>query len=172
MASSRKSSKLKLNLWQGSDTPQREDFVYDNQQLESLVGSHIGDTALHLNTVKNSFLLRPFYMWNFAGNGAATRRIVMPFISPRLIYVISNHVPFEQGEDGKTHLYSDFYAYVNGRTVGGGVDLYSGRGGVKPSPTASGYAEFYQGASSTDPNVVYHLNETGVVYTVLYLPAL
>lgn len=49
MPSSGKTNRLKLNRFVGTDKPKMDDFNYDNQQLETLLGAHLEDGEIHLS---------------------------------------------------------------------------------------------------------------------------
>lgn len=49
MASSGKTERLKLNLWEETDKPKREDFCADNLAVEAAVTEHADDEEKHFN---------------------------------------------------------------------------------------------------------------------------
>ena len=52
MPSSSKTSVLGLNQFVGSDKPKMDDFNYDNNKLETLVGGHLEDETCHLTAAE------------------------------------------------------------------------------------------------------------------------
>lgn len=99
MASSKKTSKLGLNLWTETDKPERDDFVQDNQKLEDLVGVHIKDTALHLTSTEKDWVKTPYKVFSFSGNGAASRVWNLDF-EPKMIFFFATNRPDGMVENG------------------------------------------------------------------------
>ena len=48
MPTENKTTNLSLNSWLATDKPKREDFVNDNNIIDTVLGTHIADTSLHI----------------------------------------------------------------------------------------------------------------------------
>lgn len=48
MPTENKTTNLSLNNWLATDKPKREDFVNDNNIIDTVLGTHIADTSLHI----------------------------------------------------------------------------------------------------------------------------
>lgn len=99
MAATSKTTKLKLNLWQETDKPERADFVADNEAIESTVGSHLSDNSKHLTTTEKTRVSQPFQIFNFVGNGNAQRTYTLNF-SARAVFLFTVDCPFSEYSDG------------------------------------------------------------------------
>lgn len=88
MASSKKTSKLGLNLWAETDKPERADFVSDNQKLEELVGAHIQASSMHLTTTEKQLVNDANRIFIYSGDGNSTKVYNLPFI-PRTVLVFA-----------------------------------------------------------------------------------
>ncbi len=124
MASSAKSEKLGLSLWEPEDAPRREDFRQDNEKLEELVGGHLENAALHLTATEKSYLKRPAYMTYYTGNGSSSRNFTVysGFKNPNLVAVYAYQKPPAIIKDGV------IWNYV---ALGSAKTPYSGSGGLK-----------------------------------------
>lgn len=75
MASSGKTEKLGLSLWEPGDKPERLDFRQDNQRLEELVAPHVFDVSQHLTAAEKQWVHKPFFISEYYGTGRPTRKI-------------------------------------------------------------------------------------------------
>lgn len=128
MASSSKTSYLKLNYWSASDKPKMADFNSDNQKVDSALQSHIQNTSLHLQGNQTAWIKQPFASGTYTGDGAKTKTITLGF-QPALIIILpesygpmeldtvqqSPVVRFAMGADGKGS--SGLTITTNGFTV-------------------------------------------------------
>lgn len=111
MASSGKSEKLGLSLWEASDKPERLDFRQDNEKLEELVGPHLNDYFLHLTKKEKDFVRNPIYWTWYQGNGNPTRTVTNYSNFPsegkagRLMVIFPIGTAPVVYRDGKTCLY-------------------------------------------------------------------
>lgn len=102
MAATSKSTKLKLNLWQETDKPERADFVSDNQIIEEKLGAHLTDSTKHLTSSEKLRASQPFQVFNFIGSGSAQRTYALNF-SARAVFLFAADRNFtETTDDGKT----------------------------------------------------------------------
>ncbi len=110
MAASSKSEKLGLSLWEASDMPERLDFRGDNEALETLVGGHLNDAALHLEATEKQFVKTPYYITSYTGVGTALIRKVYSSLSSIKFALImaQDHAPVEYDSSGNAHVYWDF----------------------------------------------------------------
>lgn len=108
MASSNKTTKLKLNQWSETDCPQREDFVNDNLLVEEAITAHTLNTALHLTTTEKKRVQKPFHFFNYTGNGNASRTCSLDSsgVSPTYLTVIASGKVNGQVENGLVNVYS------------------------------------------------------------------
>ncbi len=164
MASSGKSEKLGLSLWESTDRPERLDFRQDNERLEQLVGGHIAEAALHLTPDEKEFLARPYWVSVYRGTGNATRTAVAPATARAIIVLCGDHPATVRREDGKTDVYWDFWS------IGDSQRDYLGAGGVESKKGSKQWA-VHSMNSTKDQNLVFHLNDTGTYYLALFLPA-
>lgn len=105
MSSSYKTPNLKLNLWDGSDKPKRADFNYDNETLDSIIGTHLADSVAHMTADERAKWNAPFVVGSYHGNGANTRVIPLDF-TPSFIIVYANHMPWSLYDSSGDKLFS------------------------------------------------------------------
>jgi len=101
MASSEKTPGLGLSAWRGSDVPQREDFVQDNQILDSAItalqrsggsgpggpgndprlDAHMADQQVHLSGADRQALsaAAPPVIGSYTGDGHLVRAVILGF---------------------------------------------------------------------------------------------
>lgn len=77
MASTQKTDYLKLNHWNGTDVPQRQDFVNDNLLIDQAVGAHKADMEIHLTAGDRVKLNDLFFTGTYIGNGEGSRVIAL-----------------------------------------------------------------------------------------------
>lgn len=77
MASTQKTTNLKLNQWIGTDVPKRQDFVDDNQIIDQTLGEHMGDLEQHLSTADRTKLNNLFFSGAYFGDGTSSREITL-----------------------------------------------------------------------------------------------
>ncbi len=69
MSSTNKTPHLKLNSWVGVDVPCREDFVRDNNIIDSRVSSHCDNTKIHITDQERNNWNNPIYIQTYIGDG-------------------------------------------------------------------------------------------------------
>ncbi len=94
MPSSSKTSVLGLNQFVGSDKPKMDDFNYDNNKLETLVGGHLEDGTCHLTAAERErYLTGQTACLTYTGDGSAERTVELPF-APAAVLAAAVGVPF------------------------------------------------------------------------------
>ena len=86
MPTNNKTPNLNLNSWIGTDKPKRQDFVNDNNIIDSVVGSHIANTVIHMTAAEKELLNSSISVGTLAGDGNATCTHTLSF-SPKLVIV-------------------------------------------------------------------------------------
>lgn len=157
MASSAKSEKLGLSLWEASDMPERLDFRGDNEALENLVGGHLGDTTKHLEAAEKQFVKAPYFIDSHSGTGMQIRNKSYGLTKIRLAIVIGvGHAPVEYDANGKAHVYWDVCAVNSGYVV-------MGRGGIKINSPRNVITY----SKTLEDGTVLHLNDSGTTYLMI-----
>ena len=91
MASSNFTTNLHLSAWAAGDRPKRADFVSDNNIIDTQLGGHILDSAIHLSAAQQDKLNTPYTVSIYAGDGSAERTIQLGF-TPQLAIVFKRGV--------------------------------------------------------------------------------
>lgn len=118
MASTNKTSMLKLNAWVGTDIPKREDLVTDNALIDQAVGTHHADKVQHLSVTDRDKLENPIYFGSYIGNSAATRDITLPF-APSFLILYPVDYPMGKTEfTGQVHYNNFAFCTQHGCTYG------------------------------------------------------
>ena len=155
MASTYKTTYLQLNQWATGDRPARVDYNNDNTKIDNAVGPHINNTNIHCTAGEREVAARPVEVVSVVGNGT-TDLTVGTAPTCNVIFVFSPDKPLQEtGEDGKIHCYASLWTKTPEGFVyqGGGVSIVNGQ------------THLY---GKTVGSKVYHLNENGVRYVVLY----
>ncbi len=95
MSSTSKTEYYGLNSWAASDRPERADFNSDNQILDTTLGQHCNDAAIHVSAEEKERWNTPCFTGTYMGDGAENRAIETscPFTpSAALIYAAGNAV--------------------------------------------------------------------------------
>lgn len=92
MPTNNKTANLNLNNWLATDKPKREDFVSDNEILDTIISSHLNDTTLHLSNDDRSKLSSLYEFGIIAGNGSASRTYTFSF-EPKFVFVYLKNKP-------------------------------------------------------------------------------
>lgn len=104
MGSKNKTANLNLNLWEGTDKPQRTDFIYDNEIVDEVLGEHIEDAGIHLSNSDRALLETPTAYLTYVGDGKESRDVQLP-ISCKSVFVYRlNKSPVETDENGKLNI--------------------------------------------------------------------
>lgn len=164
MASSKKTDKLGLSLWDSTDRPERMDFVKDNEILEQKLGEHLANALVHIDPGKADFLNHPFAITTFVGNGFTNQRMYAEELPRLIVLMCANQPPVVPRSDGKLDVYWDFLYATNPTYTTkyslGGLDF-----NVKERRWAA-----YSSLSPTNSNLVMHMNDSGLKYVGLLLP--
>lgn len=156
MSSTNKTENIRLNSWLASDKPKREDFNYDNEQLETVLTDHFGDSVSHITQEERSKWNNQAFVGLYFGNGSATRTIntQCPFTPKGVILFASNKPPVVRDNDsGRSYQYQAF-ATTFGSTYG--LTL-----------TSDGNLQVTNTISPTFSNEYVNLNEGGTAYCFL-----
>lgn len=167
MASANKTETLGLSLWQPTDRPERTDFVNDNEQLESLVGGHIANSALHLTADEKNYLKNPFKVVVYKGTGSTPFKINAPFQPALILALCTDMPPTVKNDDGKLEVYWDLWSAHN--LIGD--KSFWGMGGIIYNPETK-RMEKYTKTSDDNENIILHLNDTDKHYAIIYFPEL
>lgn len=114
MPSSSKTTKLKLNKFVGSDKPKMDDINYDNAQIETIVGSHLGDLIGHITSAERVGLFEAKVATvTWTGEGSQTRITVqLPFV-PKLGVIFVPDMPLfmhDAGDYTKKYFFSGIFS--------------------------------------------------------------
>lgn len=151
MASSSFTANLGLCSWAATDCPKRADFVSDNTIIDSVLGTHIGDTDKHLTAQEKSRALEPFVIMAYAGTDESTRTVATAFRPTFAIVFKKNEPPF---------------TVDNGATVVNSGCAAFGHGGTSGVSIATNGVVVRQEATAADGKRL-SLNESGCQYTMI-----
>lgn len=127
MASSNFTENLGLCEWTGSDRPKRADFVADNGIIDRVLGGHVADSAIHMTAQEKDKALEGWKSFSYAGDGNATRTIVLDF-SPKFAVVFKRGAAPVEFDNGVLSVNTALGAYGAGGSTGisitgGGVSV-------------------------------------------------
>ena len=151
MASSNFTSNLHLSAWTGSDRPKRADFVSDNNIIDTQLGGHIADSAIHVTSDEKARISQPYEVKIYSGSGESERTISLGF-TPKFVIVFRRGVPPAAYSSGANVVYSGYACYGHGSTTG----LVINSSGVVVTET-----------SVNADGVRVSLNESGSQYTLI-----
>ncbi len=153
MPSANKTERLGLNLWQGSDRPQRNDFNSDNAIIEQVVGDHTENDNIHLTEAEKTRVKKPMVTVSYLGDGSAQRTVTLPAVVTTVI-VFCDSMPCAVFDSTAscTKNYAGFSMYGAGSSAG--VSFNSSALTVTQDTTAQN-------------GVKNCLNETGKTYRVI-----
>ena len=151
MATSNYTPKLHLSAWADSDRPKRADFVSDNSIIDTELGGHIENSAIHVTEEEKAKLTEPYISGIYAGSGESERTIQLSF-APRFAIVYKRNAPPVAYSSGVTLVNSGYAFYGRGGTAG--VSL-----------TTAGVVVTQTAADSS--GIAVNLNESGGQYTVV-----
>lgn len=166
MASSEKSEKLGLSLWEASDRPERLDFRQDNEQLEQLLGGHLVNDSLHLTPEQKNYLQAPYALYVYGGTGDSLAGRIAPFRPKVVIAMCMDAPPVVQRSDGKFEVYWDYWADATLY----GQEKICGMGGV--SMGAGTNFRTYSKESETNSDIIFKMNEKDKYYLAIFIPSL
>ena len=165
MASSNKSEKLGLSLWEATDRPERLDFLKDNQILESKLGEHLANEFLHLTPEEKAGLGQSYWLDVSAGTGTTSRSVYLPTAPKFILTICTTCPPTMPREDGRLDMYWDYW-YIgddNKTTYSLGGTVFN---------AADTKILLYSRMSPNNSNLVMRMNESGKKYITLMLPRL
>lgn len=117
MASTNHTPRLGLCQWASSDKPKRADFVSDNSIIDTALGGHIADTAIHLSAAEKEKLNESFVVRSYAGTGEPSRVITVDF-QPKFALVYKKNAPPVSYSSGNIIVNSAYAAYGFGGSQG------------------------------------------------------
>ncbi len=123
MASKNKTENLGLNLWEGTDRPQRGDFNSDNMIVDTALGEHIANSELHLTQAEKARVTRPVQYQSYLGNGGAQATLSLSF-TPSMVVVYCDSMPPCIYDSAKacTKVYSAAAVYGAGGSPGVAIE--------------------------------------------------
>ena len=116
MPASNKTPNLNLNNWLGTDKPKRQDFVDDNNILDSIVGSHIANTVMHMTSAEKALLNAPFEVGVIAGDGNSSCTHTLNFAPKFLVVFTQDELPIKYDSTNNYYIYN--FAIVTQNTYG------------------------------------------------------
>ena len=150
MPSTNTTPNLGLNSWLSSDKPKRTDFVSDNTIIDTVLGTHIADSNLHLTTLQKDLVSEPYKIIVLYGSGEALTS-VRPGFTPKLVIICKTGAPFCENETSYTKVTS---AIVTSQGSSGGATL-------------SGDSIMITQSASASNGVFYNLNANNSTYLVI-----
>lgn len=119
MPSENKTERLGLNLWEGSDRPQRNDFNSDNAIIEQVVGDHTENTEVHLSAEEKARVQRPLVTVPYLGDGSAQQVVTLPAeVTAVIIYCDSMPCAVYDAQAGCTKNYFGASMFGGGSSTG------------------------------------------------------
>ena len=179
MPSSEQTPVLGLNKWRGSDIPTREDFVADNEILDSAIAviqqgnggggsggpdprldTHLADQGVHLTPADRQALdAGPGapVMGTFVGNGEGFQTVVLGF-RPRFGFVFASDQPVSPiGPSGNFTTTMAGFLSLSGQTRG-------------LEATATGFRAMQHETGAVTGTTYHAFNRTGVTYVYVIWP--
>lgn len=149
MSSSAKTQYLLLNKWAGSDTPKRIDFNSDNEIIDTALGEHIMNEALHVTQAdKNAWNEKGFICGSYFGTNEVHRQFAVGF-QPKAVFLIANGYPPTGFDPSGNKVISYSGIAINGS------------GSLGLSVTEDGFAV---DMTQTLGNAVSYLNKSAITY--------
>lgn len=137
MSSTYKTEYLKLNSWEASDRPQRNDFNSDNTIIDTVLGEHLENDKLHLTSSEKTRVSQPIVLVSYAGDGSESRLITLPAVASAVVVYRDGMPPVVyDSTTGCTKVYSAIAVYGGGATSG--ITLNGSGLNVSQSAEASG----------------------------------
>lgn len=134
MASSNYTTNLGLCNWAATDRPKRADFVSDNGIIDSVLGGHVNNAAIHMSAAEKAQALAPFDVSIYSGNGESSRTIAADF-RPSFAVVYKKDSPPVAYENGAVIVNSAYSVYGSGSSAG--LSIVSSGVTVQQQATAS-----------------------------------
>jgi hypothetical protein len=134
MASSNYTTNLGLCDWAATDRPKRADFVSDNGIIDSVLGGHVNNAAIHMSAAEKTKALEPFDIRVYSGDGTSTRTITAGF-RPSFAVVFKRDNPPVVYDSGVNVVNSAYSIYGSGSSSG--LSIVSNGISVRQQATAS-----------------------------------
>ncbi len=151
MSSSYKTENYGLNVWAGSDVPQRIDFNNDNQLLDYVISSHISDMSLHSDSVDKMQCMSYMYV----GNGDLVQTVQLDFEpSGVIVCCVTKGIAYFDSTNATMNTYVS--AACEG-TEGFGVTIQG----------STALVSQHQAADYPSGKALACLNETGMIYLLV-----
>lgn len=117
MATSNYTPNLHLNAWEASDRPKRADFVSDNTIIDTQLGGHLANSAIHVSAAEKEKLNEPFITMMYSGTGESQRTIPLDF-HPKIVFIYRRNVPFVSYSNGVNVVNAACGVYGQGTSAG------------------------------------------------------
>ncbi len=156
MSSSNKTS-LGLNLWEGGDCPQRQDFCNDNAIIDEKITSHFGDSAHHVSDDDRTKWNQNIFNGVYFGDGNASQTVLTkcPFVPSAVIVFAHNALPYVwKDTTNQGHLYTAF------------ASTTAASYGITANFKNKSFSVIQKTTSIN--NEVVNLNENGVLYGYIF----
>ncbi len=154
MASTSKTTNLGLSLWEAADMPERLDFRQDNEQLETLVGTHINNMNMHLTATEKNLVQSPYEVYTYTGDGIEQRDIYLTG-TPKLVLAFAVGKPAVQQDSSYTKVY---FSIAQNTSASAGISVSGKRVRVTQQTEAT--------AAATGDGMRLCMNESGVSYVL------
>ena len=152
MPSTNKTTNLNLNQWIGTDKPKREDFISDNNILDTVISGHINNNDIHVTETLLSQLSSSVSLGMTFGTGEETQSIQMPF-EPSMVIILAAAKPLVE--------YNTSSNYVK---CNSGIAFQSTYGSSLGVSLTGNQLTVQQTLSSPSGGVYYNLNNSAEVY--------
>lgn len=153
MPSANKTERLGLNLWEGTDRPQRNDFNSDNSIIEEILGGHMENETIHLTESEKTKVKKPMVTVSYLGDGQAQRTVTLPAVVTTVV-VFCDSIPCAVYDSAKGCTKNYFGISMYGAGSSSGVSFNSSAVTVvQDSSAASGFMNC--------------LNESGKTYRII-----
>lgn len=77
MPSTNKTANLKLNQWVETDRPMRNDFNSDNLAIDTAIGNHVNNSAIHVTAEEKRYLKDLLMTYIYTGTGEASKTVTL-----------------------------------------------------------------------------------------------
>ena len=122
MPSANKTERLGLNLWAGSDRPQRNDFNSDNAIIEQVLGDHTENETIHLTAEEKARVEMPVVNLSYIGDGNAQKTVTIPVaVNAVIVYCEGYPAAVYDSTNGCTKNYMAVSVY--GGVPGAGIQF-------------------------------------------------
>ncbi|MBR5774367.1 MAG: hypothetical protein IKY44_05895 [Clostridia bacterium] len=105
MSSTNKTPNLGLNSWEGPDKPKRADFNYDNEVIDTILGSHLADDVRHITDEEREKFTEPYCIESYIGDGHSQRSFRLDF-APSFVIVYAHLTPLATYDKTNDQVYA------------------------------------------------------------------